>query len=81
MKKRGLSFYILIVAALLAVGVLAFFLAPGRQMSTPSVVMPTVPPAEASAPAAPENAAEASVIAVTPETAQTVISTLRRIDS
>ena len=50
MKKRGVSFYILIVLALLAVGALAFVLAPGRQMSTPAVVLPTPAPAEASAP-------------------------------
>ena len=81
MKHRGLSFYILIVLALLAVGVLAFFLAPGRQMSTPAVVLPTLVPADASAPVAPEGAADAERIAVTPETAQTVVATLRRIDS
>lgn len=81
MKKRSLSFYILIVLALLALGALVFFLAPGRQMSTPAVVLPTLPPTEASAPVAPEHTAGAEVIAVTPETAQTVVSTLRRIDS
>ena len=81
MKKRGVSFYILIVLALLAVGALAFALAPGRQMSTPAVVLPTPPPAEVSAPVAQEHASAAEVIAVTPETVQTVIGTLRRVDS
>ena len=81
MKKRGAYFYILIVLALMAVGALALLLALGRQMSTPAVVLPTPPPADASAPVAPENAPDAQVIAVTPDTVQTVIATLRRIES
>ena len=81
MKKRGVSFYILIVLALLAVAALAFLLAPGRQASTPAVLLPTVPPQDISAPVTPETAADAEVIAVSPETVQTAISTLRRIDS
>ena len=81
MKKRGASFYIIIVLAVLAVGGLVFLLAPGRQMSTPAVVLPTLPPADSSAPVAPEHTAGAKVITVTPDTAQTVIGTLRRIDS
>ena len=81
MKKRSASFYIIIVLALLAVGALAVLLAPGRQMSTPAVVLPTLPPADASAPVSPERPDDARVIAVTPETVQTVIGTLRRIDS
>ena len=81
MKKRGASFYIIIVLALLAVGALVFLLAPGRQLSTPAVVLPTLPPADSSAPVAPEHTAGAEIIAVTPETVQTVIGTLRRIDS
>ncbi len=81
MKKRSASFYILIVLALLAVGALVFLLAPGRQMSTPPVSLPTLPPTEASAPVSPEHTDDASVIAVTPDTVQTVIRTLHRIDS
>lgn len=81
MKKRGASFYILIGLALIAVAALALFLAPGRQMSTPPVVLPTLPPSDPSAPSAPEHATDAAVIAVTPATVQTVIGTLRRIDS
>ncbi len=81
MKKRSTFFYILIVLALLAVGVLVFILAPGRQMSTPPVVLPTLPSADFSTPVAPEQAAGNETIAVTPETVQDVIATLRRIDS
>ena len=81
MKKRGAYFYILIVLALSAVGALVFLLAPGRQMSTPAVVLPTPPPADASAPVAPDSAPDTGVIAVTPDTVQTVIATLRRIES
>ena len=81
MKQRGAFFYILIVLALLAVGALVLLLAPGRQTSTPAVVLPTLPPAEPSASVAPEIASGDAVIAVTPETVQTVVATLRRIDS
>ena len=41
MKKRGVFFYILIFLALAAVAGLFFFLAPGRQVSTPPVLLPT----------------------------------------
>ena len=81
MKKRGASFYILIFLALLAVGALVFLLAPGRQMSTPAVVLPTLPPADASAPVTSDHPDSAELIAVTPENVQTVIATLRRADS
>ena len=66
---------------LLAVGALVFLLAPGRQISTPAVALPTLPPADSSAPVVPEHTAGAAMITVTPETVQTVIGTLRRIDS
>lgn len=81
MKKRGASFYIIIALALLAVVALVFLLAPGRQLTTPAVVLPTLPPADSAAPVAPERASDAEVIAITPDTVQTVIGTLRRIDS
>ena len=81
MKKRGAFFYILILFALLAVGALIYLLAPGRQPSTPAVLLPTPQPAESSAPLAPGSAAAGQLVAVTPETVQVVISSLRRIDS
>ena len=80
MKKRGASFYILIVLALTAVGALVFLLAPGRQPSVPAVTLPTAQP-DAAVPVATEHPAGAEIIAVTPETVQTVIGTLHRIDS
>ena len=42
MKKRGASFYILIVLALLAVAGLIFLLAPGNGAETPAVVLLTL---------------------------------------
>ncbi len=81
MKKRSASFYIIIVLALLAVGVLVFLLVPGRRVSTPPVSFPTATPADVTLPAAPENIGGEEVISVTPETVQTVIATLHRIDS
>ena len=81
MKQRGASFYILFVLALLAVGALVYLLAPGRQISTPAVTLPTPPAAEPSAPVTPGSAPDDALIAVTPETVQTVIATLRRIES
>ena len=81
MKQRGASFYILILLALLALGVLLFLLLRSQQPSTPAVVLPTAQPVDASAPAAPESAAGVRTIAVTPATVQTVVQTLRRIDS
>lgn len=81
MKKRGVSFYILILLALLAVAVLVYLLFPGRQSSTPAVTLPTPPPAESAAPSAPEQAEGTQRIAVSPDTVQTVIATLRRSDS
>ena len=83
MKKRSASFYIVIILALLAVGVLVFLLAPGRRISTPPVAFPSETPADVPIPVAPENTGSGgeAVIAVTPETVQTVIATLHRIDS
>ena len=81
MKKRGASFYILILLSLLALGVVVFLLLRSQQPSTPAVVLPTAPPVDASAPAAPESTAGVQMIAVTPATVQAVVGTLRRIDS
>ena len=81
MKKRSASFYIIIVLALLAVGVLVFLLAPGRQMSTPAVILPTAVPVDSSAMVSPEHTDDARVIGITPETVQAALGTLRRIDS
>ena len=81
MKKRGVFFYILILLALIAVGVLIFLLAPGRQVSTPPVTLPTPQAPDSSAPTAQESVTGGQVIAITPKTVQTVISTLHRSDS
>lgn len=81
MKKRGVFFYILILLALLAVAVLVFLLAPGRQQSTPAVLLPTPQPADSAAQTAPEHAAGGELIAVTPATVQTAVETLRRSDN
>lgn len=81
MKKRGAFFYILIVLAFLAIGVLIYVLAPGNEPETPAVLLPP-----AAAPGASEGesiggSAVQQTIEVTPETVQTVIATLQRIDS
>ncbi len=81
MKKRGASFYIFILLALLALAALVFFLAPGRQPSTPAVTLPSAPAQDYSAPTVPESAAGPEMIAISTETVQTVIGTLRRIGS
>ena len=81
MKKRGAFFYILIFLALAAVGALVFLLLPGREVSTPAVVLPTPAPPDASAPPTQESFTCGQIIAVTPETVQTVIATLHRSDS
>ena len=81
MKRRGAFFYILIILALAAVAALIFLLLPGREVSTPAVVLPTPPPPDASAPPAQGSVTGGQVIAVTPETVQTVIATLHRSDS
>ena len=81
MKKRGAFFYILILLALAAVGALVFLLLPGREVSTPAVVLPTPAPPDASAPPTQESVSGGQIIAVTPETVQTVIATLHRSDS
>lgn len=81
MKKRGVSFYILILLALAAVAALVYALLPGRQVSTPAVHLPTPQPTEVAAPGAPQSAAGSQVIAVSPETVQTAVATLRRSDS
>ena len=81
MKKRGVFFYILISLALLAVVALVFLLAPGRQQSTPAVLLPTPQPTDPAAPTEPEQAAGGELIAVTPATVQTAVETLRRSDS
>lgn len=81
MKKRGVSFYILIFLALAALGGVVFLLLRAQQPNTPAVVLPTVQPVDASAPATPESTAGVQMIAVTPATVQTVVGTLRRIDS
>ena len=76
MKKRGAFFYILILLALLAVAALVFLLAPGREQSTPAVLLPTPQPTDPSATTAPVQAADSDLIAVTPATVQTVVDTL-----
>ena len=81
MKKRGVFFYILILLALIAVGVLIFLLAPGRQVSTPPVTLPTPQVPDSSAPTTQESVTGGQVIAITPKTVQTGITTLHRSDS
>ena len=81
MKKRGAFFYILIVLALLAVGALIYFLAPGNEPETPAVLLPPAASPEVSGGESTGGAALQETIAVTPETVQTVIGTLSRADS
>lgn len=80
MKNRNTFFYIVIILALLAVAVLIFFLAPGNDPDTPAVLLPTPAPTDAAAGIA-DAADSTEVLAVTPETVQTVIGTLHRCDS
>ena len=80
MKNRTAFFYIIIFLALLAVAGMVFLLAPGRDPETPAVLLPSSPPAETvtGTSGAPDGA---EALAVTPETVQTVIATLRRAES
>jgi len=77
MKNRAAFFYIIIILALLTVAGLIFFLAPGNDPDTPAVLLPTPVPTDAAAETT-DSDAEAGILAVTPETVQTVIATLQR---
>lgn len=78
--RRGVSFYILILLALAALGATVFFLAPGNTPDTPPVVLAPLPSADTSA-GPPTDAPDSHIITVSPDTVQTVISTLSRADS
>lgn len=80
MKNHGAFFYIILLLALVAVGTMVFLLAPGRQPDTPAVLLPT-PVVADTAPDDAEAPDAYTPLEVTPETVQTVIATLRRIDS
>ena len=79
MKNRNAFFYIIIALALLAVVGLVFFLAPGRTPDTPAVLLPTAAPTEDVNPG--EAAVSDTALAVTPATVQTVLATLKRVES
>lgn len=80
MKNHGAFFYLILLLALAAVAGMVFLLAPGREPDTPPVLLPT----PAVTDAAPDDAEAPNAytpLEVTPETVQSVIATLRRIDS
>ena len=80
MKNRNAFFYIIMILALLAVAGLIFVLLPGNDPDTPAVFLPTPAPADTASGAV--DAAEGTeVLAVSPETVQTVIGTLHRCES
>ena len=79
MKNRNKFFYIIILLLLLAAACLVFILAPGSEPDTPPVLLPSPVPTDTAADAQDSSAADLAV-AVTPETVQTVIRTLHRID-
>ena len=81
MKKRGAFFYILIVLALLAVGAMIFFLAPGNEPETPAVLLPPVTTPDAFGGDSVGTPETQQTVAVTPETVQTALGTLHRADS
>jgi len=79
MKNRNKFFYIMIALLLLAAAGLVFILAPGSDPNTPPVLLPSPVPTDTASDAPGDSAADLAV-AVTPETVQTVIRTLHRID-
>ena len=80
MKNHGAFFYFILLLALAAVAGMVFLLAPGREPDTPAVLLPT-PTVTAAAPDDAEAPEAYAPLEVTPETVQTVIATLHRIDS
>lgn len=79
--KRGISFYLLIILALAALGVLIYLLAPGSVPETPPVVLATLPAQDSSGVPAASDSPGVRVISVDPDTVQTVIGMLARADS
>lgn len=79
MKNHGVFFYLILVLALAAMVAMVFLLAPGQEPDTPPVLLPS--PAVTAAPDQLETPEAFAPLAVDRETVQTVIGTLRRIDS
>ena len=80
MKNHGVFFYFILLLALVAVAAMAFLLTPGRAPDTPPVLLPT-PVVTDTTPDNTEAPDAYTPLEVTPETVQTVIATLLRIDS
>lgn len=80
MKNHGAFFYLILLLALAAVTSLVYLLAPGSEPDTPPVLLPA-PTVTDTAPDDSETPDAYIPLEVTPETVQTVIATLRRIDS
>ena len=78
--KRGISFYVLIALAVLALAGLIWALSPGKTPDTPAVVLSLPPAPDSSAASSTEDPAKDAVIDITTETVQTAISTLRRAE-
>lgn len=79
MRKRSL-FIILIILVLLVIAGIVFFLMPGNDPETPVVALATPIAVDNSAWES-GNSSDGKIIAVSPETVQTVISTLHRAES
>ena len=80
MKNHGAFFYFILLLVLAAVAAMVFLLAPGRALDTPPVLLPS-PTVTQAAPDGAEAPGAYAPLEVTPETVQTVIATLHRIDS
>lgn len=79
--KQNISFYILIVLALAALGVLIWLLAPGSAPDTPPVHLSPAAAPEEDAVQPTAMPAAGTVLEVTPETVQAVIAAISRADS
>lgn len=80
MRKRNLFFILLILFFLVIAGFVFFFM-PGNDPDTPVVALATPQAVDSSSEKAGTSSDKKKVIAVSPETVQTVISTLHRAES
>ena len=80
-RSRGSLFYVFMAVAGVVTVLLVLYLAPGALPEPQPVVLAAPPTAAASPAPSPVRAPELEIIAVTPDTVQTVLRTLSRADS